>query len=65
MTENLFPAISAADRDAAEAQIAEQQKIIDYDTREYPVEVIVDKYMKKIEEDDNDFFVPDYQRELT
>lgn len=65
MTEDLFPAISAADRDAAESQITEQQKIIDYDTREYPVEVIVDKYLKRLEEDDNDFFVPDYQRELT
>lgn len=65
MPEDLFPAKSAADRDAAEAQISEQQKIIDYDTREYPVEVIVEKYLKRLEEDDNDFFVPDYQRELT
>ena len=65
MTENISQAISAADRDAAEAQIAEHHKIIDYDTREYPVEVIVDKYLKKLEEDDNDFFIPDYQRSLT
>lgn len=65
MTENLFPQISSADRDAAEAQIAEHHKIIDYDTREYPVEVIVDKYLKGLKEDDNDFFVPDYQRDLT
>jgi hypothetical protein len=65
MSENLSPAISAADRDAAEAQIAKHHKIIDYDTREYPVEVIVEKYLKRLEEDDNDFFVPDYQRELT
>jgi len=53
------------DRDAAEAQIAEHHKIIDYDTREYPVEVIVDKYLKRLEDDDNDFFVPDYQRDHT
>ncbi|MEI6208122.1 MAG: DUF262 domain-containing protein [Desulfuromonadales bacterium] len=65
MTENLFPAISTADRDAAEIQIVEHHKIVDYDTREYPVEVIVDKYLKGLEDDDNDFFVPDYQRDLT
>jgi len=65
MTEETIPEISPADRDAAEAQIAEHHKIIDYDTREYPVEVIVSKYMTRLEEDDNDFFIPDYQRELT
>jgi hypothetical protein len=64
MSQETIPEILQADRDAAEAQIAEQHKIIDYDTREYPVEVIVDKYMKRLDEDDNDFFVPDYQREL-
>lgn len=54
-----------ADREAAEKQIAEHHKIIDYDTREYPVEVLVQKYLIRLEEDDNDLFVPDYQRELT
>lgn len=57
--------ITQENRDAAEAQIAQHHKIIDYDTREYPVEVIVQKYLSRIEEDDNDFFVPDYQRDLT
>lgn len=65
MPEDFPIAKSAADRDAAEAQIGEHHKIIDYDTREYPVEVIVDKYLKRLEEDDNDFFIPDYQRDLT
>lgn len=65
MTEETIPEISPADRDAAEAQIAEHHKIIDYDTREYPVEVIVSKYLVRLDEDDNDFFVPDYQRDLT
>lgn len=52
-------------QEAAERQIAEHHKIIDYDTREYPVEVIVSKYRERLKEDDNDFFVPDYQRDLT
>jgi Protein of unknown function DUF262 len=50
-------------RAAAEAQISEHHKIIDYDTREYPVEVLVQKYLDRLEEDDNDLFVPDYQRD--
>lgn len=65
MPEEPIPQLTPADRDAAEAQIAEHHKIIDYDTREYPVEVIVDKYLCRLEEDDNDFFIPDYQRDLT
>ena len=65
MTEETIPPISQADRDAAEEQIVEHHKIIDYDTREYPVEVIVSKYLTRQKEDDNDFFIPDYQRDLT
>jgi len=59
-----FP-LSTEDREAAEFQIVEHHKIIDYDTREYPVEVLVQKYLVGLEEDENDLFVPDYQRELT
>lgn len=57
--------ITNEDKEEAEAQIVQHHKIVDYDTREYPVEVIVDKYIKRLEEDDNDFFIPDYQRDLT
>lgn len=64
MSENLFPVDPQANIEAAESQIAEHHKIIDYDTREYPVEVIVEKYLNRLEDDDNDFFIPDYQREL-
>lgn len=65
MQEELFERITPEMKNAAEQQIAEHHKIIDYDTREYPVEVIVDKYLQRIEDDDNDFYVPDYQRDLT
>lgn len=57
--------ISSDDKDAAENQISEQHKIIDYDTREYPVEVLVSKYLHGLDEDENDFFIPDYQRDHT
>jgi len=65
MQTDLFDTITPEMKDAAEQQIVEHHKIIDYDTREYPVEVIVTKYLERLEDDDNDFFVPDYQRDLT
>ncbi len=49
----------------AEEQVVEHHKTIDYDTREYPVEVLVQKYLSRLDEDENDLFVPDYQREHT
>jgi len=57
--------ITDALKEAAEEQIVEHHKTIDYDTREYPVEVLVQKYLTRLEEDDNELFVPDYQREHT
>lgn len=59
------PAITEERRAAAEDQIVSHHKTIDYDTREYPVEVLVQKYLTRLDEDDNDLFVPDYQREHT
>jgi hypothetical protein len=60
-----LPEITEAMKSAAEEQIVKYHKTIDYDTREYPVEVLVKKYLAKLEEDDNELFVPDYQREHT
>lgn len=48
----------------AEEQLEEKQKIADYDIREYPVEVLVDKFTDSSGNDEADFFIPDYQREL-
>lgn len=48
----------------AEEQLEERQKIADYDIREYPVEVLVDKFTDSAGNDEADFFIPDYQREL-
>lgn len=47
---------------AAEEQIIEKQKIVDYDIKEYTLELIVNKYLERINEDDNDIFIPTYQR---
>lgn len=50
--------------EAAEAQIRERQKDVDYQIREYPIEVVVDKHLKGRHEAQNELFVPDYQRDL-
>ncbi|WP_207389299.1 DUF262 domain-containing protein [Marinobacter halodurans] len=49
---------------AAEEQIIERQKITDYDTREYPVEVLVKKFTDGLQDDNAEIYIPDYQREM-
>ena len=53
-----------------EAQIEEHRKVVDYNIIEYPIEVIVKKYLGEEEEDEGkpakpEFYIPDYQREHT
>lgn len=43
--------ITEADRIKAEDQIVMHHRTVDYDTREYPVEVIVDKFLQGLEND--------------
>jgi Protein of unknown function DUF262 len=52
------------DPNLIEKQIKDEQKTVDYDTREFTIEIMVDKYLKGLEEDNNEIFVPDYQREF-
>lgn len=65
---SLFPARkptrTAAEIDAAEKQIVAQLKDVRYVVREYPTEVVVQKYLKGRSVDQNEVYVPDYQREL-
>ncbi len=65
LQKELFPLISEEDKDKAEKQIIEKQKETDFDIREYPIEVIVSKFVDRLEDSDRaELFVPDYQREL-
>ena len=48
----------------AEAEIRDRTKRVDYITLEYPIEVIVEKYLEGRDEDTNELFIPDYQREM-
>ncbi|RUR78298.1 DUF262 domain-containing protein [Chlorogloeopsis fritschii PCC 9212] len=51
-------------REAAEAEIREKQKPVDYDTKEYPIEILIQKYQDGLDDDTNELFIPDYQREI-
>jgi hypothetical protein len=50
--------LTAVQKDSAKKQLNMQKSNVKYDTKDYPVEVIVEKFAK------NDFFVPDYQRQF-
>lgn len=51
-------AFSLEQKQAADAQIKEMQKKIDYDTRDFTIELLITKYNK------GDFFIPGYQRKF-
>lgn len=48
--------ITEEQRTAADTQIKSLQRQINYDTKDYTVELVIQKFQK------NDFFIPDYQR---
>lgn len=50
--------------DAAEEQIVANIRDVRYIVREYPTEVVVQKYLKGNSLGQNEIFVPDYQRDL-
>ena len=47
-----------------EKQLDKQRSAIAYDVREFTLEYYVNKYKEGIESDDNELYVPDYQREF-
>ena len=47
-----------------EIEIENQQRNVAYDTKEYTIELVVQKYLNDLEKNENEFFVPEYQREF-
>jgi hypothetical protein len=45
-------------------QIEELQKITDYEIKEWPIEVLVEKFTNGLDSDESELFIPDYQREM-
>ncbi|BAY31473.1 hypothetical protein NIES2107_33320 [Nostoc carneum NIES-2107] len=52
-------------KENAEIEIRDKTKRVDYNTLEYPIEVIIQKYLEGRDEDENELFIPDYQREMS
>ena len=50
--------ITQEQKQAADAQIKERQKQIDYDTKDFTIELLINKFNK------GDFFIPTYQRKF-
>lgn len=50
--------------DELEKEIVEKQKITSHDIREYPIGVIIDKFLNGLLNDEAELFIPDYQREF-
>ena len=50
--------ISLEDKEKAEEQIVQQKEPVAFDTREYPIEVLINKFS------DEEFVIPNYQREF-
>jgi hypothetical protein len=48
----------------AEEQVRTEQKDVDFETKEFTVELLVNKYHSGLEDDTNELFVPDYQRDF-
>ncbi|AFM03283.1 Protein of unknown function DUF262 [Bernardetia litoralis DSM 6794] len=54
--------MEAIQRDEIEKEIREKQKTVDYDTKEFTIELLLSKYTKDKETDENEIYVPYYQR---
>ncbi|SEJ75015.1 Protein of unknown function DUF262 [Dyadobacter sp. SG02] len=52
-------------KELAEREIIEKERVVDYNTKEYPVEIVVQKYLTGIETDENELYIPDYQRDFS
>lgn len=51
-------------KEIAEQEIRDKRKDVKYITLEYPIEIIVQKYLDGQDEDKNELYIPDYQREM-
>ncbi|WP_429055578.1 DUF262 domain-containing protein [Aeromonas jandaei] len=47
-----------------EEQIIELKKTVAYDSKDYTIEILAKKYMEGLDDDNNEIYVPDYQRDF-
>lgn len=56
------PEFSDAQKAEAEAQVREQKQPVDYQTKDFTIEVMVQKFIEGEEDDENEIYIPAYQR---
>lgn len=56
--------LSAERQNNIQEQLSNEQKLVSFDMRELTIEFYVTKYLTNIDKDDNEIYVPDYQREF-
>lgn len=47
-----------------EDQLEKAQKTVDFEVHEYPIDIVLTKFLTGADDDNNEIYVPDYQREL-
>lgn len=66
-SDNNVSSSTTLDETKMEEQLAQQKKVNDFDIREYPIEVIVNKFLVDLKDEDHlggELYIPDYQREM-
>lgn len=56
--------LSETEKNNIESQVEQEQKAVSYDIREFTIEYYVNKYLEGEENEQNELYVPDYQREF-
>ena len=56
--------LSTEKQNNIQEQLSNEQKLVSFDMRELTIEFYVTKYLTNIDKDDNEIYVPDYQREF-
>lgn len=56
--------MSTERKKAIQEELEREQKTIQYDVRELTIELYVKKYLDNLDDDENELYVPDYQREF-
>ena len=51
-------------KQAIQSELEREQRTIQYNVREFTIEIYVKKYLDYLQEDENELYVPDYQREF-
>lgn len=58
------PILDEAKLTRIQEQIDNERRAVSFNMREFTIEIYVQKYLQRIDEDDNELYVPDYQREF-